>query len=164
VLLVTETAGEVTQLPGECRRLLVMVLAHDRPAQLGEYLCPDRGRVAYQVHGRSQVSYLPGKEQVLQEPGAPPQERCSLRGLANMVFAQRFRDTGDSGTAFGANLLGAVLGGTLEYLSLIVGYRWLLVVVALLYGLAFITGRGHLRAVSHSPTASGGSPMAEVAR
>jgi hypothetical protein len=31
-------------------------------------------------------------------------------------------------------------------------------------GLAFITGRGHLRAVSHSPTASGGSPMAEVAR
>jgi hypothetical protein len=84
--------------------------------------------------------------------------------VANMVFAQRFRDTGDSGTAFGANLLGAVLGGTLEYLSLIVGYRWLLVVVALLYGLAFITGRGHLRAVSHSPTASGGSPMAEVAR
>ena len=65
--------------------------------------------------------------------------------LANMVFAQRFRDTGDSGTAFGANLLGAMVGGILEYASLIVGYRWLLVLVALLYGLAFITGRRHLR-------------------
>jgi hypothetical protein len=84
--------------------------------------------------------------------------------LANMVFAQRFRNTGDSGTAFGANLLGAILGGILEYLSLIVGYRWLLVVVALLYGLAFITGRGHLRPASRSPKASSGSPMSEVAR
>jgi len=65
--------------------------------------------------------------------------------LANMVFSQRFRDTGDSTTAFGANLLGAVIGGILEYLSLIVGYRWLLALVALLYALAFITGRAHLR-------------------
>jgi hypothetical protein len=82
--------------------------------------------------------------------------------MANMVFAQRFRTTGDSGTAFGANLLGAILGGVLEYLSLIAGYRWLLVVVALLYGLAFITGRGHLRAVSRA--APSGSPLAEAAR
>ena len=65
--------------------------------------------------------------------------------LANMVFAQRFRDTGDSGTAFGANLLGAMIGGILEYSSLIIGYRWLLVLVALLYGLAFLTGWRHLR-------------------
>jgi hypothetical protein len=65
--------------------------------------------------------------------------------LANMVFSQRFRDTGDSGTAFGANLLGAMIGGILEYLSLIIGYRWLLVFVALLYGLAFMTGRRHFR-------------------
>ena len=65
--------------------------------------------------------------------------------LANMVFSQRFRDTGDSTTAFGANLLGAMIGGILEYTSLIIGYRWLLVLVALLYGLAFITGRRHLR-------------------
>jgi spermine/spermidine synthase len=65
--------------------------------------------------------------------------------LANMVFAQRFRDVGDSTTAFGANLLGAMLGGVLEYASLIVGYRWLLVFVAVLYGLAFLTGRRYLR-------------------
>ena len=82
--------------------------------------------------------------------------------LATMVFAQRFRAPGDSGTAFGANLLGAILGGVLEYLSLIAGYRWLLVVVALLYGGPFITGRGHLRAVSRE--APSGCPMAEAAR
>jgi Spermine/spermidine synthase domain len=65
--------------------------------------------------------------------------------LANMVFSQRFRDTGDSTTAFGANLLGAMIGGILEYLSLIIGYQWLLALVALLYALAFITGRAHLQ-------------------
>ncbi len=72
--------------------------------------------------------------------------------LANMVFAQRFRNVGDSTTAFGANLLGAMVGGILEYTSLIIGYQWLLVLVALLYGLAFITGRRHLRIAA--PTAA----------
>jgi hypothetical protein len=61
--------------------------------------------------------------------------------LANLVFAQRFREVGDSTVAFGANLLGAMVGGVLEYTSLIFGYRWLLVLVAVLYGLAFLTGR-----------------------
>jgi spermidine synthase len=64
--------------------------------------------------------------------------------LANMVFSQRFRDVGDSTTAFGANLLGAMVGGLIEYGSLVVGYRSLLIVVAALYGLAFITGRRYL--------------------
>jgi hypothetical protein len=69
--------------------------------------------------------------------------------LANMVFAQRFRESGDSATAFGANLLGAMLGGVLEYASLVVGYRWLLIFVAVLYALAFLTSRRHLRPVPH---------------
>jgi Spermine/spermidine synthase domain len=64
--------------------------------------------------------------------------------LANMVFSQRFRDVGDSTTAFGANLLGAMVGGLMEYGSLVVGYRSLLIVVAALYALAFITGRRYL--------------------
>jgi hypothetical protein len=38
-----------------------------------------------------------------------------------------------------------MLGGVLEYASLIVGYRWLLVFVAVLYGLAFLTGWRHVR-------------------
>ncbi len=63
--------------------------------------------------------------------------------LANLVFAQRFKDVGSSTTAFGANLLGAIVGGVLAYLSLVTGFRFLLVVVAVLYGLAFVLGRGH---------------------
>jgi hypothetical protein len=60
--------------------------------------------------------------------------------LANLVFAQRFRDAGDSTTAFGANLLGAMAGGVLEYAALITGYQALLVVVAFLYGGAWLLG------------------------
>jgi SAM-dependent methyltransferase len=63
---------------------------------------------------------------------------------ANLVFAQRFKSTSASATAFGANLLGAMFGGLLEYASLIVGYRALLILVALLYGVAFFTGRKEL--------------------
>ena len=60
--------------------------------------------------------------------------------LANLVFAQRFADVETSGTAFAANLLGAMVGGTLEYLALITGYRFILIVIGVLYALAFITG------------------------
>ena len=64
--------------------------------------------------------------------------------LANLVFAQRFRDSADSTTAFAANLVGAMVGGVLEYSSLILGYRNLMVVALVLYGLAFLFGRRHL--------------------
>jgi hypothetical protein len=66
--------------------------------------------------------------------------------LANLVFAQRFKDTGASTLAFGANLLGAMVGGALEYFALIGGFRSLLILVAALYGLAFLLGRRHLGA------------------
>jgi hypothetical protein len=59
--------------------------------------------------------------------------------VANLIFAERFRDTADPTAAFGANLLGAMLGGTLEYLSLLVGFRALLFVVAALYLIAYLT-------------------------
>jgi hypothetical protein len=61
--------------------------------------------------------------------------------FANLVFAERFRATSSSGMAFGANLLGAMVGGVLEYASLITGYRFLLVIIALLYGGAFLLQR-----------------------
>jgi hypothetical protein len=57
---------------------------------------------------------------------------------ANLIFAARFADTSGSTAAFGANLLGALLGGTLEYASLIVGYRALLILAAVLYLVAFV--------------------------
>jgi membrane protein YqaA with SNARE-associated domain len=61
--------------------------------------------------------------------------------IANLVFAGRFRDAVAPTTAFAANLLGAMVGGVLEYLALITGYRALLGVAALLYALAWWTGR-----------------------
>lgn len=80
---------------------------------------------------------------------------------ANLVFAERFRDTVDSTTAFGANLLGAMVGGVLEYTALRIGYSNLLVLVAVVYGLAFLTRPGtrwSLRfdtATSAEPVAAG---------
>ena len=71
--------------------------------------------------------------------------------LANLVFSQRFRAVGDPAAGFGANLLGAMAGGALEYASLVTGYRALLIVVAACYGLAFFTGRRHLRGAAGSP-------------
>ncbi|MFI6602604.1 spermidine synthase [Nonomuraea sp. NPDC050536] len=56
---------------------------------------------------------------------------------ANVVFAKRFSDTADPTTSFGANLLGAMVGGCLEYLALVIGYRGLLIVAAVLYLGAF---------------------------
>jgi hypothetical protein len=58
--------------------------------------------------------------------------------VANLIFAERFRDTEDPTAAFGANLLGAMVGGTLEYLSLLTGFRALLFLVAALYGTAYL--------------------------
>jgi Spermine/spermidine synthase domain len=59
--------------------------------------------------------------------------------LANLIFASRFRGVMNSTVAFGANLLGAMVGGVLEYGALIVGYRALLIVVAVLYAAAYST-------------------------
>ena len=81
--------------------------------------------------------------------------------VANLVFAQRFRDAEDSAVAFGANLLGAMVGGVLEYTSLVLGYRWLLVLVAVLYGLAFGTSRMlGVRGYRVTPCAGSGSRSA----
>lgn len=64
--------------------------------------------------------------------------------IANLVFAQRFRQVEESNVAFGSNLLGAVVGGVLEYMALMTGYTALALLVAVLYGAAFFFGRRHL--------------------
>jgi len=57
--------------------------------------------------------------------------------LANLAFAKRFAGTDDAPSAFGINILGAMVGGCVEYLALIVGFRNLLIVAGLLYLAAF---------------------------
>lgn len=68
---------------------------------------------------------------------------------ANVVFATRFADTDDGPTAFGANLLGAMLGGCLEYAALLVGYPSLLVLAGVLYLGAFLA-RPRVRVVARA--------------
>jgi SAM-dependent methyltransferase len=58
--------------------------------------------------------------------------------LANIAFAKRFAEVENPQSAFGLNLLGAIVGGCLEYGALLTGYRNLLIVVAALYLLAFL--------------------------
>jgi SAM-dependent methyltransferase len=58
--------------------------------------------------------------------------------LANLAFAKRFAETEDSSSAFGINILGAMVGGCVEYVALSVGFRNLLVVAGLLYLVAFL--------------------------
>jgi hypothetical protein len=57
---------------------------------------------------------------------------------ANVIFAKRFSETADAPLAFGANLLGAIIGGCLEYLSLEFGYRALLIIAGVVYIAAFV--------------------------
>ena len=76
----------------------------------------------------------------------PPWLRYLLAGtvafapvfLANLVFTYSFRDTRTADMAFASNLLGAMVGGALEYVALLTGYRALLLVVAILYALAWL--------------------------
>ena len=57
---------------------------------------------------------------------------------ANIIFAKRFNTAADPALAFGTNLLGAMLGGCLEYLSLVFGYRALLILAGALYACAYL--------------------------
>jgi SAM-dependent methyltransferase len=57
--------------------------------------------------------------------------------IANLVFTYSFRDTRTADMAFASNLLGAMVGGAMEYLALLTGYRALLLFVAVLYALAW---------------------------
>ncbi|MFC0626702.1 spermine/spermidine synthase domain-containing protein [Kribbella deserti] len=57
---------------------------------------------------------------------------------ANVIFAKRFSDTADGTAGFGANLLGAMVGGCLEYLGLMIGFDGLLIIAALAYAAAFL--------------------------
>ena len=59
--------------------------------------------------------------------------------LGNLSFGLEFRDSGWPSHAFGANLLGAVVGGALENLALVWGYRALFLVAGVLYLAAYAT-------------------------
>jgi Spermine/spermidine synthase domain len=89
--------------------------------------------------------------------------------LANLIFTFSFRDTKIADMAFASNLLGAMVGGVIEYAALITGYRALLIAVAVLYGLAWLFAT-RLRVMADvalgeesGTTADGTAPAGEAA-
>jgi len=60
--------------------------------------------------------------------------------FANLVFTASFRETRTADMAFASNLIGAMIGGVLEYAALITGYQALLFIVASMYAAAYLAG------------------------
>ena len=58
--------------------------------------------------------------------------------FAGAIFIQSFKTTTDPATAFGSNLLGAMLGGALEYLSVVYGYKFLWFLALAFYLLSMV--------------------------
>jgi hypothetical protein len=58
--------------------------------------------------------------------------------LANIIFANSFRDSETADVAFASNLLGIMVGGGLEYFSMLIGYRMLLLFVIVFYACALL--------------------------
>ena len=58
--------------------------------------------------------------------------------LANVIFTNRFAHSTAPHVSLASNVLGAIAGGLLEYISMLVGYQALLIPVALLYAAAFL--------------------------
>ena len=58
--------------------------------------------------------------------------------FAGLLFAGEFRSTASPSAALAANMLGAVVGGLMENLSLVIGLRSLLLIAALFYLVAGI--------------------------
>jgi Spermine/spermidine synthase domain len=75
--------------------------------------------------------------------------------FAGLLFASEFRAVDSPAAALGANMLGAVVGGLLENLSLIIGMKALLLVAAGLYALA---GAGFLGLPSRARAVSATQP------
>jgi SAM-dependent methyltransferase len=81
---------------------------------------------------------------------------------ANLIFTYSFRDTRTADMAFASNLLGAMVGGALEYLALLTGYRALLIVVALLYAIAWLFANRWRRLADVDLASQPGEPGGET--
>lgn len=61
--------------------------------------------------------------------------------FAGMIFASLFKERLDPVRALGFNLLGAIVGGVLEYLSMVVGTKGLYLLAAAVYACAYVAHR-----------------------
>ncbi len=81
--------------------------------------------------------------------------------LANIIFTNSFRDSETADIAFASNLLGIIVGAGLEYFSMLIGYRMLLIPVIVFYALALLL-RGRSRQKAQGQEVEAAVP-AEVA-
>jgi hypothetical protein len=92
----------------------------------------------------------------------PPVPRGLLGGLLNglpvgcagVIVSMRLQRSGNPSAALGSNLLGSVLGGCLEYLSLAVGLRALVLVAFALYLGALLAGARERSVLRPGPSAA----------
>jgi MFS family permease len=75
--------------------------------------------------------------------------------FAGLLFAREFRSTRSPSAALAANMLGAVVGGLMENLSLVIGLRALLLIAALFY---IVAGVGLRNADAKMPRAPSEAP------
>ncbi len=68
--------------------------------------------------------------------------------FAGVIFARSFRDTKDPDQAFGSNIAGAVVGGISESVSMLVGFRYLLLLAILFYILSACVPSFRTRAIN----------------
>jgi hypothetical protein len=95
------------------------------------------------LFGSVLVAYLLPPEALLLDPPALRYVVASVLAFApiffaNLVFTHSFRESRAADMSFASNLLGAMVGGALEYVSLLTGYQALLLIGAGLYGLAML--------------------------
>ncbi|HSV43055.1 MAG TPA: hypothetical protein VLJ10_00730 [Candidatus Bathyarchaeia archaeon] len=60
---------------------------------------------------------------------------------SGIIFSINFSRVGQANRALASNLIGALFGGLLEYVSMVAGFRFLLIPAALVYLFAFLSGR-----------------------
>ncbi len=75
--------------------------------------------------------------------------------LANVVFSHSFRDTEQADIAFASNLLGAMVGGMMEYLSLITGYHGLMLLIIACYARSVVFRQRRYHKPSPLPLGAG---------
>jgi hypothetical protein len=82
--------------------------------------------------------------------------------FAGAAFAQAFAASAAPSRVFGSNLVGAMIGGTIEYLSIMVGFKALWLIGAAVYLLAALTNPTLLAKVGR-PAEPGAPPPAAPA-
>lgn len=77
--------------------------------------------------------------------------------FAALIFAELFASRLDTSRALAFNVFGAVVGGVLEYLSMVTGTKALYVMAAVVYAAAFVSLRDQERRTIHPPRTLSGA-------